>query len=79
MLSRNKPKPKKPNAHSKPPTRAFRPASTMAAGAPSSLMPVDGGEAASESKNEAVAPPAPKSNAEFRALMLSGALKKKNP
>ncbi|KAF8937233.1 RNA-binding protein 4F [Dissophora ornata] len=82
MLSRNKPKPKKPNTHLKPPTRAFRSASAIAAGALSSLTQVDGGEAASESKGEATAPAAPvapKSNAEFRALMLSGALKKKNP
>ncbi|KAG0307311.1 Splicing factor [Dissophora globulifera] len=68
---RPRPKPKMPNSHLKPPTKAFVPASAPAAEAQE-------GPGAGSSKDEAAAAPvAPKSNAEFRALMLSGALKKR--
>ncbi|KAG0365729.1 Splicing factor [Gamsiella multidivaricata] len=65
----------KPTSHTRPPARAFKPASTTTTTniASTAEATQDGGEVAS------VPVSAPKSNAEFRALMLSGALKKKNP
>lgn len=56
------------------PLGAFKAASTTSAG--SSSGGGGGGGSASGEGAEAASPVAPKSNAEFRALMLSGGLKK---
>lgn len=61
----------KPRSHLNPPVRAFVPASATA----SVPAPASSASAADTTKEVA----APKSNAEFRQMMLSGALKKKQP
>lgn len=68
----------KPNPHLNPPKRAFVPASTTASASTSDsgADPTKGGEGDSTNDSTSI-PAAPKSNAQFRELMLSGGLKKK--
>ncbi|KAI1312652.1 Squamous cell carcinoma antigen recognized by T-cells 3 [Mortierella claussenii] len=65
---------KQPASHARPPTRAFKPAVTSAA---TSTSTVSSSSIAIE-EGGTTAPSAPKSNAEFRALMLSGTLRKRD-